>query len=71
MLKYFAIFRRHVGKFSLPPDETHEDAAHFSPAPRPIWDESLALVQSQVAAELQRELVLLVESQEGLEVQLS
>ena len=55
----------------LPPDETHEDTAHFPPPTRPVRDQSLALVQGQVATQLQGELVVLVESQEGLQVQLS
>ena len=53
------------------PDETHEDAADLPPAAGSVRDESLALLQAEVTAELQRELVLLVESQEGLQVQLA
>jgi len=53
------------------PDEAHEDAADLPPAAGAIRNESLALGQAEMTSELQRELVLLVQTEEGRQVQLS
>ena len=47
------------------PEETHEDTADFPPASWSVRYESLALLQTEVTAQLQRELVLLVKSEEA------
>ena len=52
------------------PDKAHEDRADLPPPARTIRDETFTLVKVEVLAKLKRELILLVQSEEGIQVEL-
>ena len=50
-------------------NKAHEDTRDFPPSTRTIRNQGLALIEGQMSSKLQRKLILLVESQEGIEIE--